>query len=157
MTAPHPELDLLMERVIRAPRAAVWNAWTVATTLERWWLPAPALCRVLELDPRPGGGLRTEMSVDGGPFIPHVAGCFLVADPMRSLIFTTNLAPGWRPVNSDLPMTAKVSFADHPDGTAYSVVAMHASPAHRGQHVEAGFYHGWNTVTAQLAAFVERA
>ncbi|WJL97299.1 SRPBCC domain-containing protein [Microbacterium sp. ET2] len=89
-----------MERVIRAPRSAVWNAWTVAASLERWWLPVPARCRVVELDPRPGGGLRTEMSVDEGPFVPHITGCFLDVDPLETLVFTTTLAAGSRPVKA---------------------------------------------------------
>ena len=34
-----PELDLTLERIIRAPRAAVWDAWTDPASLASWWLP----------------------------------------------------------------------------------------------------------------------
>jgi uncharacterized protein YndB with AHSA1/START domain len=61
----HPELDLTVSRIIRAPRSAVWNAWTDAASFEQWWVPAPAICRVREMDLRPGGSFRTELSEDG--------------------------------------------------------------------------------------------
>lgn len=38
----NPELDLTLSRVVRAPRAAVWSAWTDPARFEKWWLPAPA-------------------------------------------------------------------------------------------------------------------
>jgi hypothetical protein len=31
-SSPHSELDLTVARVIAAPRAAVWNAWTDAAS-----------------------------------------------------------------------------------------------------------------------------
>ena len=61
-----PELDLLVERVIRAPREAVWRAWTDPRQFEQWWVPAPAVCRVERLEVRPGGAIVTRFSEDGG-------------------------------------------------------------------------------------------
>ena len=34
-----PDLDLRVDRVIRAPRERVWKAWTDPLDLARWWLP----------------------------------------------------------------------------------------------------------------------
>jgi uncharacterized protein YndB with AHSA1/START domain len=50
----NPDLDLALERIIRAPPATVWRAWTDPSRLERWWVPAPSRCRVERLDPRHG-------------------------------------------------------------------------------------------------------
>ena len=75
----NPELDLTLTRIIKAPRQLVWNAWTNPASFEQWWVPAPAKCRVLEMDLRPGGALVTQISEDGGEFKPHVRGCFLAA------------------------------------------------------------------------------
>ncbi|MCY1077070.1 SRPBCC domain-containing protein [Archangium lansingense] len=55
----NPELDLTISRVIKAPRAAVWRAWTDRASFEQWWVPAPARCKVLEMDLRPGGAFVT--------------------------------------------------------------------------------------------------
>ena len=57
-----PALDLTVERIIRAPRGRVWQAWTEPLELERWWLPAPMHCRVERLAVVPGGAFVTSMS-----------------------------------------------------------------------------------------------
>src|SRR4051812_26757360 len=46
----HPELDLTVSRIIRAPRAAVWSAWTTPASFEQWWVPAPARARVERME-----------------------------------------------------------------------------------------------------------
>ena len=55
----NPDLDLTLRRVLRAPRTAVWKAWTDPARFERWWIPAPTLCRVDRLEPHPGGAARS--------------------------------------------------------------------------------------------------
>ncbi|WP_207211708.1 SRPBCC domain-containing protein [Promicromonospora panici] len=42
----NPELDLGVDRIIRAPRKQVWDAWTQPDKLAQWWIPAPTQCRV---------------------------------------------------------------------------------------------------------------
>ena len=69
----NPDLDLTISRVIKAPRAAIWSAWTDPKKFEKWWIPEPALCKVVEMDVRPGGGLATEISENGGDFSPAAA------------------------------------------------------------------------------------
>ncbi|MGW0006375.1 SRPBCC domain-containing protein [Nocardia grenadensis] len=151
----NPDLDLSLHRVIRAPRRSVWNAWTDADDLARWWLPAPARCRVERLEVRPGGAFVTRMSTDDGEFVPHLDACFLVAEERERLVFTTALDSGWRPATGEIVMTAEITLRDHPDGTDYHVLVRHADPATRARHEELGFEYGWGTVTGQLAELVE--
>ena len=152
----NPDLDLALHRVIRAPRAQVWTAWTDPAKLERWWLPAPMRCRVERLEVVPGGAFVTRMSGDGIDFGPHVDGCFLVVDPLQRLVFTNAVDSEWRPAAPEpVPMTAEITLADHADGTDYRVIVRHADPAARKRHEELGFMDGWGTVTDQMAALVE--
>ena len=151
---PNPELDLTISRVIRAPREAVWNAWADPRQFEQWWIPAPTLCRVREMDLRPGGSFRTEMSDDGVEFVPHITGSFLAAEPLERIIFTDALIENWRPSERAF-LTAVMTFTDHPEGTIYTATAMHRSQADRDQHEELGFQDGWGTVIGQLAKLVE--
>lgn len=151
----NPELDLTVSRLIKAPRSLVWDAWTNPKSFKQWWIPAPALCRVRDMDLRPGGSLRTEMSEDGGPFGPHLDACFLSIEPQSRIVFTNALVGGWRPAEQPM-MTAIITFDEHPDGTAYSATAMHKNPADKTMHEELGFHDGWGTVTEQLARLVER-
>ena len=150
-----PDLDLTVSRIIKAPRAAVWNAWTNPALFEQWWIPAPALCKVVEMDVRPGGGLQTQMSENGAAFGPHLSGCFLAVEPLAQIVFANALTGGWRPAAQPF-MTAIITLKEHPLGTDYSARAMHKNPHDRALHDEMGFFDGWGTVTAQLAALAER-
>ncbi|MGH3240359.1 MAG: SRPBCC domain-containing protein [Spirillospora sp.] len=151
-----PDLDLALERVIRAPRAVVWDAWTDPARLEQWWLPAPVVCRVERLDVRPGGAFVTRMSEDGARFVPHLDGTFLAIDQLERIVFTNAVDSSWRPADpAPVPMTAEIRLDDHPDGTGYRVLVRHADPAARARHEKLGFTEGWGTVTGQLATLVE--
>lgn len=150
------DLDLAVTRVLKAPRAAVWSAWTDPKKFEQWWVPAPEVCLVIEMDLRPGGLFSTELSGDGIEFAPHITGCFLAVDELERIVFTTALAGAWRPVETAFAITAVIEMTDHPDGTEYVATAMHRSAADRDEHETLGFYDGWGTVTQQLASLVER-
>jgi uncharacterized protein YndB with AHSA1/START domain len=149
------DLDLTISRIIKAPRPIVWSAWTDRNSFERWWVPAPARCKVLEMDLRPGGGLVTQISENGGAFEPHVSGCFLAVDDLERIVFTNALVAGWRPAEQPF-MTAIVTLRDHPMGTEYLAHVMHKSNADRTMHEEMGFYDGWGTVVEQLAILAEK-
>jgi uncharacterized protein YndB with AHSA1/START domain len=155
MTAPlNPDLDLTISRVIKAPRSAVWNAWTDRASFEQWWIPAPAKCRVLQMDLRPGGSFMTEISDDGGDYTPHLNACFLAVDDLERIVFTNALVGGWRPAEQAF-MTAIITLHDHPMGTDYVAHVMHKNTTDRDLHQEMGFFDGWGTVAKQLAELVE--
>lgn len=151
-----PDLDLTIQRVIRAPRHEIWRAWTDPARLQRWWVPAPTIARVDTLDPRPGGGFVTRMSDDGRDFGPHTDGIFLVVEHERRLVFTNAITSAWRPAApAPVAMTAEIVLGEHPDGTDYRAVVRHGDPASRTQHERLGFFDGWGSVTDALAALVE--
>jgi uncharacterized protein YndB with AHSA1/START domain len=152
----NPDLDLSIERVIHAPRKVVWDAWTDPDSLARWWVPAPAACRVDRLEVRPGGAFVTRLSDDGVTFVPQVDACFLLVDEFERIVFTNAVDSAWRPANPDpVTMTAEVTLHDHPEGTDYRVVVRHGDRAARQRHAELGFADGWGTVAGQLARFAE--
>ena len=153
--AHNPDLDLTITRVIKAPRPAVWHAWTEPQSFEQWWVPAPARCKVVAMDLRPGGSLVTEISENGGDFAPHLNACFLAVDHRERIVFTNALTGGWRPAEEPF-MTAIITLEDHPLGTNYLAHVMHKSNADRDMHEKMGFYDGWGTVAEQLARLVER-
>lgn len=149
-----PQLDLTISRIIKAPRSLVWSAWADPASFALWWLPAPAKCRIVEMEMRPGGGFVTQMSEEGGPFVPHLSACFLEVLEGSRIVFSNTLTGGWRPAEQGF-MTAIITFADHPEGTQYVASALHKNRADRDRHAELGFHDGWGTVAAQLASLVE--
>ena len=149
--------ELTIARVINAPPAVVWKAWSTPQHLAKWWIPAPIECQVVKLDLRPGGGFETRMREDGGDFQPHVDGCFLDIVPEARLVFTTVLTEGWRPVEPWLALTAIITFEPEGSATRYAARVLHKSAEDARKHEDMGFLDGWGTTIDQLAAFTERS
>lgn len=148
--------DLTLQRVIRAPRERIWQAWTSADLLQRWWTPAPAITRVDQLDVRPGGGFVTWMSEGGGAYVPHTDGIFLVVEPLHQLVFTNAVDSHWHPTApAPVAMTAEILLREHPEGTDYQAIVRHGDPDQRRRHEQLGFFDGWGAVTAALATVAE--
>jgi uncharacterized protein YndB with AHSA1/START domain len=147
--------DLHLHRILKAPRSAVWRCWTDPEHIPQWFAPKPVVTRVAAFDLRPGGAFEVVMSMNGEEF-PHEPGCFLEVVPEERLTWTSALGPDYRPVNApDAPFlfTATLTFADHPEGTDYRVVARHKDDASAQVHEEMGFSQGWGTVAEQLGAY----
>lgn len=138
----NPELDLTLSRIIKAPRSAVWNAWTDRASFEQWWVPAPAKCRVVEMHLRPGGAIITQISATGDEFGSPESGCFLAIDELVRIAFTDSLVGGWRPAEQSF-MTAVITLTDHPLGTDYVAYVMHKNDADRKMHEKMGFHAEW--------------
>ena len=149
-----PKRDLEITRIIKAPRAAIWAAWTNPASFEKWWVPSPARCKVEAMEVRPGGALVTMISEDGAPFGPHLSACYLEIDPGIIIVLTNALVGGYRPAEQPF-MTAVITLDEHDLGTAYRAVVMHRNPEDQVMHRDMGFYDGWGTVTRQLAELVE--
>lgn len=157
VTTIDPNYDLALQRVIRATPDDVWRAWTDPARLAQWWIPAPAITQVEQLDVTPGGGFVTCMSEDGEQFVPHTDAVFLIVEQARRLVFTNAVTSAWRPATpAPVAMTAEIVLGEHPAGTDYQVIVRHGDPAARAHHEELGFFDGWGSVTAALAELVEK-
>ena len=148
--------DLVIERVLDAPRDLVWTAWTNPELLKRWWCPKPYETPDCEMELRPGGIFRTRMTGPDG-FDSSGTGCFLEVVEGERIVWTSALLPGYRPAADfgddcgGFPFTAIVTLADSGDGrTLYRAVAMHRNQADREAHEKMGFHEGWGAVAAQL-------
>ena len=62
---------MLLQRVIRAPRAAVWAAWMNPETLPQWWGPEGFSCRTQRIDLRAGGEWVFDMIGPDGAVYPN--------------------------------------------------------------------------------------
>ncbi len=145
-----PALDLVLEREIDVPPEAVWAAWTEPERLKRWFTPAPYTTPEAEIDLRPGGKFRTVMRSPEGEEFDN-AGCYLEVVEHRRLVWTSALAPGYRPVvDQELPFTAIISLEPTATGTRYTAVAMHGEAATAKRHEEMGFHDGWGAALDQL-------
>ena len=55
MTNETSDRELVLTRLIDAPREKLYRAWTDATLLKQWFAPLPWTTPHAELDVRPGG------------------------------------------------------------------------------------------------------
>jgi uncharacterized protein YndB with AHSA1/START domain len=65
------ERTMLLQRVIKAPRAAVWDAWMNPVTLPQWWGPEGFSCRTDRIDLRSGGEWVFDMIGPDGTVYPN--------------------------------------------------------------------------------------
>lgn len=66
MTMADIEQSFVVSRVVKAPRARIWRAYSEADQLAKWWGPKGAAIRVLKLDFRPGGMFHYAMEFQPG-------------------------------------------------------------------------------------------
>lgn len=65
------ERTMVLQKLIRAPRAVVWNAWMNPETLPLWWGPEGFSCRTRRIDLRQGGEWVFDMIGPDGTVFPN--------------------------------------------------------------------------------------
>ncbi len=149
MALPDAEHTLTVDRVIAAPRAAVWRSWTEADLLRQWYCPAPWRVAEADMDVRPGGRFNTVFAGPDGERMANV-GSFLEVAPLRRLVFTDAFSEGFVP-RPDSFMTGFVQLSDTDDGGTRMVWgARHPTAEQMAKHAEMGFEAGWNAAADQL-------
>lgn len=147
-----PKTDLKLERLIRAPRALIWECWTSAEHIPHFFVPRPHRVTACAIDLRVGGRFDTTFEVEGN--VMENRGVWLEVVPQEKLVFTDAYSEGWKPA-PDPFMTAILMFEDAPEGTKYTAIARHRSPEACKTHEDMGFFSGWGTVVDQLEAYAQ--
>jgi uncharacterized protein YndB with AHSA1/START domain len=62
---------MILQRVIKAPKALVWGAWMNSETLPQWWGPDGFSCRTKRIDLRSGGEWLFDMIGPDGTVFPN--------------------------------------------------------------------------------------
>jgi uncharacterized protein YndB with AHSA1/START domain len=151
MTTEFPaERELVLTRLIDAPRDKVYRAWTDPEILKRWFAPAPYTTPEAELDVRPGGSNLVVMRGPEGQDMPN-RGVYLEVVPNEKLVFTDAYVSAWEP-NAAPFMTVILTFEDEAGATRYTARVRHWSAADCERHAAMGFHEGWGQCAAQLEA-----
>jgi uncharacterized protein YndB with AHSA1/START domain len=142
--------ELILTRLIDAPRALLFRCWTEPDLIKRWFVPAPWTIAHAEVDLRPGGRSLIVMRDPDGNEFPN-PGIYLEVVKDEKLVFTDAYVSAWQP--SEKPfMTGIVTFEDDGGKTRYTARALHWNEEDRKTHEEMGFHEGWGKCADQLAA-----
>ena len=146
--------ELILSRVLKAPRALIYTCWTTPEHMVHWFMPKPHFIDNITIDLRPGGQFDSTMHIDGMAIASK--GCVLDTITDRRFVFTDLMTADFQPVaNPGLGFTATIDLSDHADGTLYHVTARHRTAEDSAKHEAMGFTSGWGTVATQLEAYAQ--
>ena len=145
--------DLVVTRLIQAPRERVYRAWTDPALLTQWFTPRPWTTPSAELDVRAGGSSLVVMRGPDGSEHPY-RGTYLEVVPNERLVFTDAFSSAWEPAAKAF-MTVLLTFENEAGGTRYTARVRHWTLDDLKAHEAMGFHQGWAIATEQLAALVE--
>ena len=146
--------ELVLTRLINAPREKVYRAWTDPELLKQWFAPKPYTTPIVEIDVRPGGSAYFVMRGPDGKDLPN-RGVYLEVVPNEKLVLTDAYVKAWEP--SEKPfMTLILTFEDEGGKTRYTARVRHWTVADRETHEKMGFHGGWSLCTDQLEALVAK-
>ena len=105
-------LVLRLNRILRAPRPAVYRGLTDREELAKWWGPRGFTAPSVEFDPRVGGSYRIAMQPPDGDLF-HLSGEFREVDPPARLAYTFRWDP---PDPDDRETVVTLSLGDRGEG-----------------------------------------
>jgi uncharacterized protein YndB with AHSA1/START domain len=131
-------LDLVITRVFNARRQLVFEAWTKAEHVSRWFAPRPFTMPRCEVDFRPGGVFRFVMRAPNGPDYPFEGAFREIVAPER-IVFTGTIHDGNAAVTT-------IMFAEHGGKTT---VTIHQTYTFESEATR-GAKQGWTLTLDQL-------
>ncbi|WP_414664781.1 SRPBCC family protein [Horticoccus sp. 23ND18S-11] len=154
--APASDRELVLTRILNAPREKVYAAWTTPALMQQWFAPKPWTTPRVELDLRPGGASLIVMRDPQGNEFPN-RGVYLEVVKNERLVFTDAFTTAWEP--SEKPfMTGVLTFEDAGNGTTrYTARVRHWSVADRDAHEKMGFHQGWGQCASQLETVAQNS
>jgi uncharacterized protein YndB with AHSA1/START domain len=151
---PNSDRDLVLTRMIKAPREKVFKAWTDAELLKQWFAPLPYTTPHAELDVRVGGANLIVMRGPDGNEFPN-RGVYLEIIENEKIVVTDAFTKAWEPSEKAF-MTVILTFEDVGGKTKYTALARHWSVADREAHEKMGFHEGWGICADQLEALASK-
>lgn len=146
--------ELVLTRMIDAPREKLFRAWTEPDLLVQWFAPLPWTTSAVEVDLRPGGRSLFVMRDPDGKDYPNM-GVYLEVVKNEKLVFTDAYTEGWQPCEKPF-FTGIITFEDVGGKTRYTARARHWTVENRDMHEKMGFHEGWGQCADQLAALVAK-
>lgn len=142
-----PAFELVLERVIDAPRERVYEAWTSPKQMAQWFAPKPYKLIIHTMDFRPGGRFSMAMRGPDGEDFPFT-GTYREIVPPEKLSWTGEFASG--PADQ---ISTVVTFEEQGQQTRVHVRQTFHVMTPEIEHATKGAQQGWTMTLDQLAEF----
>lgn len=134
---------LTLQRTFDAPIELVWEAWTEAEHIIKWWGPKGMETKVETHEFKVGGQWKYTMVMpDGNLFIAE--GEYLEIEEKTKIVSTAN----FRPMTEGVEMHAL--FNSIGDKTEFTFSVIHETVEYCQQQEKMGFYNGWGSTFERL-------
>ena len=142
--------EIVIDRVVDAPRDVVWEAWTQREHLDRWWGPDGFTTTTHEIDVRVGGVWRFIMHGPDGVDYKNRITYREITPPERLVYAHDDDGEG-----ASGAFMSTVTFDDVGGTTRVTLRALFSSKAERDRHVEEyGAIEGGKQTLGRLAEYV---
>ena len=140
------DLEIVITRVVDAPRRLVFEAWTNPAHIPQWLLgPEGWTMPVCEMDLRPGGSWRYVWRKSGGSEM-EMTGVVLEVVPPERLVTTERWGPDWPETVNTLVLT------ESGGRTTITLTAKYPTKEARDAALETGMLDGVNQSFVRLDA-----
>ena len=152
MTSATSDLELIVSRVINAPVARVWRAWTDPAEVAKWWGPYGFKTDTSTRDFRVGGTWKHTMIGPDGKAYANLAH-FEEIVPHERIVLTNGGGDG---DGAGIHFRSTVTFKDLGDRTELTMRLVFDNPAMREiAAMKYGAIEGGRQTLTRLAAFVQ--
>jgi len=140
--------ELVLTRLLDAPREKLFKCWTEAELIKQWFVPAPWTIASAEVDVRTGGSNLIVMADPDGNEFPN-RGVYLEVVENEKIVFTDAYTDNWQPSENPF-FTGIITFSDEDGMTRYTAIARHWTVENCENHEKMGFHEGWGQCATQL-------
>lgn len=139
---------LTINKVLEAPIELVWDAWTDAEHIVKWWAPKGMDIQVIEHDFKVGGKWKYSMPMPNGTtFISE--GTYLEITKYEKI----RTSADFKPMTEGVEL--QVSFEKEGGHTKFTFSVVHPTEEYCKQQEEMGFYNGWGSVLERLSTYLQ--
>ncbi|MEQ1577284.1 MAG: SRPBCC family protein [Hyphomicrobium sp.] len=142
--------EIIMSRLINAPRELVWKAWSDPAHLTHWWGPRGFSTTTSEMSLKPGGTWRFVMHGPGGTDYKNKIVYSEVVKPERLTYLHTG-----EDENDDVKFNSTITFEDKGGKTEVTLRSLFETAAERDHVAEKyGAVEGGNQTLTRLSEYV---
>lgn len=150
--------ELMMSRVLDAPRELVYKAWTDPKMVEQWWGPSGVFIPTCELDVRVGGKINIVM--EAGEELGQAKGMrwpmegeYVDLDEPNKIVFKSNAVNQGRVI---FEHETTVTFEEENGQTRMNVHVVVTAVYEGSEYAIAGMEQGWNSQFDKLVEFIKK-